>query len=338
MSERFMRRTAAVLAVSSASLLGGCGESDPRVAPPLSVGEGIEQPVGGGLQPASRSQIVEAPRDALNVPAHIQNYLNNMTVSIHGTCSGYKIMINNKLAGVVGADHCMPTYDRTAANPTLPTYGLQIRTGSVAYGTSYLIADDLVTYPDSDLAFLAFPGFTANQVAQEYFRQNQDFDWNAIPTGSPIYFAGYPYSFENPTSPYERPRQVFATSYIGTATIPVYLSTVGSQVRNVNVVGTTMNLTQSGYGCLGGSSGSIGVYFDSGGAPHHTGALTGFSTLSPGRETIVNNVVYTPEQAIEKQFAAEERWGLKPMGDLVCSFSDPRTPGPQVNIRFINGR
>lgn len=342
MKERGISRRGFIggLATGGFVAMVSCGESK-RAAPlqPQGINDGIDGPIDQGpLSPARRSQIVEAPRDARGVPEEIRQFLMNETVSVQGSCTGVKVWINGKLAGVRTADHCMMTYDRNAANPTLPTYGVQIRTGNVAYDHDWIVADDLVTYPNADLAFLAFPGFTADQVAQRYFTESANFNWNSIPKGSTIYFAGYPYSFESPTTPETRPKQVFAAGYLGTATIQVYLSQVGNQTRSVNVLGTTMNLSQDGYACLAGSSGAYGVYFDASGAPHWTGALTGFDTLVPGRTTIVSGVSYDAQKAIERQFVNEARWGVKPMGDMVCSFSDPRNPGPKKDVRFVNGR
>lgn len=320
--------------------MGSCGNEEKRTSlVAQGINGGITGPVDRGpLSPAGRSQIVEAHRDARDVPPTIRQFLLNETVSVAGSCTGVKVHLNGKVAGIQTADHVMMSYDRNATNASLPTYGVQIRTGDVVFDHNWIVADDLVTYPDSDLAFLAFPGFTADQVAQQYFKETANFDWNSVPKGATIYFAGFPYSFESPTTPESRYKQVFATSYLGTATIQVYLSQVGSQSRNVNVIGTTMNLTQDGFGCLVGSSGTRGVYFDGSGTPHWTGALTGFDTLIPGRQTILKGVVYSPEQAINRQFINEERWGVKPMGDLVCSFSNPTTPGRRVDVKFENGR
>ena len=280
---------------------------------------------------AQRSEVIGAPIYSTDVPADIRLFLGSRTVSLSG-CSGTKVFIEGLDAGVQFGAHCV-RYDHSSN--TLNTYGMQVFSGPTTGVGSMRIADDLLLYPSSDLAFIAYPEFTAEQVANEFFEQTDDFDWKTVPNGSPIYFSGYPNGFE--VVPRNKNKISFVGSSIGVFTVDVFLGTDTSEARTVEALGVVMNLTQNGLGCLPGLSGTPAIYFDSSNNQHSTGALTGYATQAAGRETILDGHTYTSKQAIESQIRIEEKTGIRAMGDLVCFFALPNK-GESVDVAFVNGR
>lgn len=288
----------------------------------------IDDPAGNtDLSPGQRSDIVEAPRDSTDVPIEIKNDIESKTVSVSG-CTGTEFEINGVEAGVWFAAHCVK-YDHTTNS--MNTYGLQVYSGPIRGEGPMRVADDLLLYPKSDLAVAAYSGFTAQQVADELFKESDDFDWRTLPNGSLIYSAGFPSGLE--AWPRNKDRISFVGSSIGVFEAEVYLSTNTTEKRRIEVLGVVMNLTQDGLGCVPGLSGAPG-YTEDGNA---TLALTGYTTQVAGRETVKDGHTFTVKQAIENQESVQQNSGVRAMGDLVCYFALP-TKGESVDVTFVNGR
>lgn len=280
------------------------------------------------LSTAQRTVVIAAPNDPTEVPLEKKNDIDSVTVSVSG-CTGTEIEINGIEAGLWFSAHCVK-YDQSTNS--MNTYGLQVFSGPIRGEGPMRVADDLLLYPESDLAVAAYPGFTAQQVADELFKESDDFDWRTLPNGSLIYFTGYPSGLE--VVPRNKNRVSFVGSSIGVFTIDVYLDTSTTETRTVEVLGVVMNLTQDGLGCLPGLSGAPGNT-EYGNA---TLGLTGYTTQVAGRETVIDGHTLTVNQAIENQLRVQQNTGVRAMGDLVCYFALPTNVGEPVDVKFVNGR
>lgn len=326
-----MRNSKAIFSVT-AMLASSCGGGEAvleREALNANI-DTIEYPANV-YEVADREPIVAAPIDALAVPDEIKKYLDANTVSIL-RCSGRKVFIGEALAGVIFASHCISSdlneevieYHST----NIPFYD-GIRRGT---GARYEITQ-AVAYPDIDTIFGSLPGFTPEQVADEYFDQNAQ-GWESVPAGALVYFSCYPGGQEH--HPQNSNRISFVGSYVGSNTTHVYSSPSDASAPqwDVYVEGVATNLAQNGLGGVSGCSGAVMTYFGGPDGPISSGALASYKSLSAGRITTPNQPALTTAQALAKQQEVHDQTGYRVFADLFNGFGDLNNPGDAVQVVF----
>ncbi len=284
------------------------------------------------LQFADREPIVAAPIDPLAVPDYIDSYLDERTISIL-QCTGTKILIDKMLAGVIFAPHCI-TNDLNEDEIIYRSTNIPFYDGSRrGNGTRYEITQ-AVAYPDIDSIFGSVPGYTPEQVAAEYFKQNAQ-GWDSVPAGALVYFSCYPSGQEH--HPQNSNRISFVGTYVGSYTLRVHgdPNDVSAPQWDVNFEGVATNLTQSGLGGVPGCSGAVMNYFDGPEGPISSGALLSYKTLAPGRVTTPMQPPLTNGQALMAQQEVHDLTGYRIFADIFNGFGDLNNPGEPIPVVFV---